>query len=86
MEKRIEISVCLGTTCHLMGASHFQTLYDDLPANLRDNVQIHWKRCLDYCKRGDHGQAPYVVINGEVVSDASLPRIVERIETLLQMR
>lgn len=80
---KITVTVCLGTTCHLMGASHLQALPDDLPEKFRSHVRIEWKRCLDLCKNGEHGKAPFVIIDGKVIEEASVSKIIECIERKL---
>ncbi|HMA66172.1 MAG TPA: hypothetical protein VKO63_13275, partial [Chitinispirillaceae bacterium] len=68
---------------HLMGASSLQTLQDDLPLSLRDNVDVTGKRCLGLCS-SNHTKAPYVLVNDEVLDEASLPKIIEKIEKVLK--
>ncbi len=80
---KIKVDICLGTTCHLMGASSLQTLQDDLPLSLRDKVDVTGKRCLGLCS-SNHTKAPYVLVNNEVLDEASLPKIIETIEKILE--
>ncbi len=82
--KIITVKVCLGTTCHLMGSSHLQTLEQDIPEHLRDRVAITWSRCLGYCKDENHGKAPYVLVGNEVMGEATVFGIVEKLELLLK--
>jgi len=79
---KIKITICLGTTCHLLGSSHFQNILQELPESLRDHIEIKWERCLGYCS-SDIGNAPYVLINEQLMHSATLPQIVEKIEALL---
>ncbi|KMQ50071.1 TRX domain protein [Chitinispirillum alkaliphilum] len=81
MEK-IVISVCLGTTCHLMGSSYLQNLENDLPSTFRDKVEIHWHRCLGYCRDENYGKAPFVLVGEELLSEATLFKILEKLEEL----
>lgn len=82
MEK-IKIDICLGTTCHLMGSASLQTLQDDLPLSLRGKVDVTGKRCLGLCS-SNHTKAPFVLVNNEVLDEASLPKIIDKIEMLLE--
>jgi len=83
MEK-ITVSVCLGTTCHLMGSSHLQTLEQDLPERFRERTSVKWSRCLGHCKEENHGRAPFVLVGDELVCEATVYKIVEKLETLLK--
>lgn len=80
---RIKVTICAGTTCHLMGGSYLQSLADHLDPELRDIVDVDGARCLGLCK-GSSAQAPFVLIDEEVISEATLPALIERIESLAQ--
>lgn len=80
---KIKVEICLGTTCHLMGAASLQTLQDDLPLLLRNKVDVTGKRCLGLCS-SNHTKAPYVLVNNEVLDEASLPKIIDKIETIVK--
>jgi NADH:ubiquinone oxidoreductase subunit E len=79
---KVTITVCLGTTCHLLGASHLQNLSQDLSPGMAEKVEIQWKRCLGFCN-SNIGKAPYVIINDVVICEATNPRIIEKIELAL---
>jgi NADH:ubiquinone oxidoreductase subunit E len=49
---------------------------------MAEKVEIQWKRCLGYCN-SNIGKALYVIINDEVICEATLPRIIEKIELAL---
>ena len=38
--KKIEIEICLGTTCFVMGASDLQELMDIIPSKYGDDVEL----------------------------------------------
>lgn len=81
--KKINITVCLGTTCHLMGSSHLQTLIDDLPPSITKHVEVVYKRCLGLCNDTNPGDTPYVIINDEIISEANLHRIIDKIRSII---
>lgn len=80
---KVKVKVCMGTACFVMGASHLQRLSEDLPEEIRDQVDVQETRCLDLCKNGHYRQGPYVEINGEIMDEASVPSVVEKITELL---
>ncbi|MDG5815784.1 NAD(P)H-dependent oxidoreductase subunit E [Chitinispirillales bacterium ANBcel5] len=82
MEKAI-VKVCLGTTCHLMGSSHLQTLEQDLPEHLATRTTVKWSRCLGLCKDDNYGKAPYVIVGDKVISEATIFKIVDALEAVL---
>ena len=79
---KIKITICAGTTCYLMGSAYLQSLEDHLEPDIREMVEIEGVRCLGLCKGENYGKAPYVKINGEIISEATLPVVLGRIEML----
>ncbi|GBR75418.1 thioredoxin [Candidatus Termititenax persephonae] len=74
----IEVEICLGTTCFVMGASALQNL--QLPESLRAKVKISYVRCLHLCKNMDKfRKAPYARIDGEVIDEAAPEKIIQNI-------
>lgn len=78
----IIVTVCAGTTCVVMGGSNLLMLEEQLPQHLRGRVKVKGARCLELCDGSHPNEAPYVKINGELLVDATLPRILARLETL----
>ncbi|MEN6356710.1 MAG: NAD(P)H-dependent oxidoreductase subunit E [Armatimonadota bacterium] len=79
---KIKVKICAGTTCYLMGGMYLQSLEDHLEPDIKCLVEIEGMRCLGLCKGENYGKAPFVMINEEVVSEASLPVVIERINLL----
>jgi NADH:ubiquinone oxidoreductase subunit E len=83
---KITVQICVGTTCYVMGASDLQMLGELLPEHLRDKVDIKGARCLGFCKDRNSGRAPFVVIDGEMMSEATVPKVIERIEDIAKRK
>lgn len=77
MEPLIDVEICTGTTCFVMGAGHLMELADDLPAHLRGVVSIAGSHCLGACTRTDLGKPPFAKVNGQLIADASAETLVE---------
>ena len=83
MEK-IKVEICCGTACYLLGAANLMTIEDDIPADMRDKVEIEARTCLELCERENLGGAPYVRINGsEILAQASREKVLDRLSELL---
>lgn len=82
MDKKIKVTICSGTACFVMGSSDILLLEERLPDNLKDMVEIDGATCLGYCKDSSNGKAPFVVVNGEILSAATLPMVINKIEEL----
>ena len=78
MEK-IQVEICLGTTCFVMGSSHLQDLIEIIPRRYNDKVS--GKPCLGLCSQDcEYSQAPYVKVDEEVVSQATVEKVLKVIE------
>ena len=82
MDKKITVNICAGTACFVMGASDILLLEEHLPQPLKDAVDIQGATCLGYCKNGEKGKAPFVEINGELMSAASLSAVISKIQEI----
>jgi NADH:ubiquinone oxidoreductase subunit E len=70
-----------------MGGSELLLLEEQLPGALKELTEIEGSPCLGACKRGSGGgaeaaHAPFVRIDGEILEEASAPKIIEYLETL----
>ena len=83
MTSKINIKICTGTSCFVMGASNIQELETELPENLTDKVNIEYVRCMELCKDGNYNKGPFVKINGNIIEEANIPKIIDEIKKLL---
>jgi len=82
MEK-IKISICTGTACFVMGASEIMLIEDNLPEDLRGKVEVEAITCLEKCKDSSCGKAPFVLVDGQLVQQATVNSVIEKIRTIL---
>ena len=83
MEK-IEVKVCLGTTCFVMGGSNLQELNDIIPEKYGDKVEVSAANCLGLCSiNWEYSKAPYVKVDEEVVTEATVEKVLEVIDKKL---
>ena len=81
---RVEVKVCLGTTCFVMGGSNLQELNEIIPQKYGDKVEVSASNCLGLCSiNWEYSKAPYVKVNDEVVSEATVEKVLEAIEKKL---
>lgn len=83
MPEKIKVQICSGTACYVMGASEILLLEENLPQHFKKWVTIEAANCLGLCKGATCGKAPYVFINGELVTNATLPGVIERIQEII---
>ncbi|MBT3201034.1 MAG: (2Fe-2S) ferredoxin domain-containing protein [Phycisphaerales bacterium] len=75
----ITVKICTGTTCYVMGASQLLSLPQLLPEGLASRVLVEGANCLDFCKNGQHGKAPFVQVNNTVIPEATIEKVKEAI-------
>lgn len=80
---QITIQICLGTACVVMGGVDPQSFVEELPPQWRDNISIQAAPCLQLCKDQAHGKAPFVLINGEILSRANAENIRQHLQKLI---
>ncbi len=82
MEAKIDISVCLGTSCFVRGS---QTLLKKIMHYVNDNnlfnlIKVKANFCMENCDNG-----PSVVINGKLIHKCTYDKIIEEIELRLPL-
>lgn len=80
---KILVELCFGTTCFVMGASKLQELESLIPPQYRKHVEIKAHTCLDLCKNATYMKAPFVKIDGEIISEATVEKVLKAIESKL---
>ena len=83
MEK-INVKVCLGTTCFVMGSSNLQELIETVPAKYGEAVDVTGVPCLGLCSIDwEYSRAPYVKVDEDVVYEATVEKVLSAIERKL---
>ncbi len=81
---KIVVKICMGTTCFVMGASDLQELTDIIPEKYGDKVEVVASTCLDFCSSNTESQAPYVIVDYDVISKATVEKVLEAIDRKLK--
>lgn len=80
MKDKVQVQICVGTACHIMGAADLITIEDLVAEPLREYIEVKGVSCLDLCRDESKGKPPFVIINGETISEATLDKVLHRIE------
>lgn len=81
--EKIEITICTGTTCYVMGGAELLPLEDHLPAETVQRCSIRGASCLGLCRDRTAGAPPFVKINNKTIPGASLAAVIAELEQLL---
>ncbi len=79
---RHKVTICTGTACFVMGGSELLLLEEQLPDDLKAITEIEGSPCIGTCKQSEFGKtqsdhAPFVQIDGEVMEQANIQKIIE---------
>ena len=85
MEK-LRVKICTGTTCFIMGAAHLQRIDEVLTGELRNAVEIEGCRCLGFCNDKSCGVPPFVMVEDECISAATIDSVVVSIQRQIKER
>ena len=81
--RKLNVDICLGTTCHVFGASDLLRVEDLLSEEQKAKVEIRGVPCLGACRDDNFGGAPFVRIGGTTLSKATVNAVADEIERLL---
>jgi NADH:ubiquinone oxidoreductase subunit E len=82
---KVNVKVCLGTTCFVMGSSNLQELLDLVPKKYGDDVDVSGSPCLGLCSIDwEFSKAPYVKVNNEVIKVATVEKVLAAIDKELK--
>lgn len=73
--KKIELEICQGTSCHLLGAQELLEALETLPDRRREAIDIQKVDCLKSCRQG-----PNIRIDGVTVSGLTADRLLGLLE------
>ena len=82
MGKKLEVKICTGTMCYVMGGADLQLLDEHLSKEILDQIDIKGAPCLSCCNKDDK-KAPFVLVGDEVLSEASINSVVNEIKRQL---
>jgi len=84
VEKKVNVKVCLGTTCFVMGASNLQGLIESVPKKYGDKVEVTGVPCLGLCSIDwEFSKAPYVKVDDDVIKEATVEKVLSAIDNKL---
>lgn len=75
--KMVEVEICLGTLCFVMGGSAFEMMGEELPDDLKKRVILKGMNCPGYCNSQSNGRPPFVKVNGKLVAEANINKVIE---------
>ncbi len=82
---KVNVKVCLGTTCFVMGSSNLQELMSIVPHKYGKEVHVEGSPCLGMCSSEyEFSKAPYVKVNNEFIKEATVEKVLAAIDKELK--
>ena len=75
---KIELKICMGTMCYVMGGAELKGIVDALPSEIRDRLEVSYSPCFGNCN--DSGEPPYVQLNGKIIPRVSKNNLIQIIK------
>ena len=76
----LTLEICMGTSCHLMGAQELVEALEAIPAEQRRQIEIKGVTCFKNC-----GKGPNVRINGVLLPNATPESLVDTLLANLEI-
>ncbi|TRX71115.1 NAD(P)H-dependent oxidoreductase subunit E [Carboxylicivirga sp. M1479] len=80
---KYKVQICCGTMCYIMGGAELHLLNESLPSSLKNKVSVEGIPCFGKCDKHEKSH-PCVLINGQVLNNASTQKIVNHLLTIEQ--
>lgn len=72
---KIEVKICMGTMCYVMGGAELKSIVASLPKEIKEAVNISYSPCLETCNNA--GEPPYIQVNGRIISRVSKANFIQ---------
>ena len=80
---KITVKICSGTTCFIMGGNRLLDIADSVKEKYGSEIEIIGSSCLEQCSY-KHSKAPFIEINGEILSEVTPEKLMSEIETQIE--
>lgn len=82
--KKINVVICTGTTCYVMGGSDLLSLKELFDKEYPGKIEIQGCGCLGSCKGDEYCRAPFVKVNETLLSEATVASVVDEVKRQLK--
>lgn len=84
-EKKIDLEICAGTACWVMGAADLLDTEAYLSRCLLEGIRLSAVPCTGRCRGTDWNNPPYVTVNGKIIGGMTPELLKDYLETILKM-
>ena len=79
--KKLQVEVCIGTSCYLLGAQDLIDAIDEMPADEKEMIDLVGTTCLKSC-----GKGPNVRINGVTIPNVTPEHLIEILQDNINLK
>ncbi|MDR1167583.1 MAG: NAD(P)H-dependent oxidoreductase subunit E [Heliobacteriaceae bacterium] len=79
---KIEVRICNGTSCCLMGASRLMKLFSIIRRRFGCKADVLTAACLGQCWR-ENNKPPHALVGDEIIYNATVEKVIENLESKL---
>lgn len=77
--KKINVEICVGTACFVMGSGRLLCLVENLSDDLRQRLSIEAALCCNLCRDWANSKPPIVKVGERVITGADEEQLMEAI-------
>lgn len=78
MNPKIQLKICMGTMCYVMGGADLKGMVEALPLDVKKHVDVSFSPCLGCCN--EKQDPPYVELNGRIVPGVTRANLLQIIK------
>lgn len=75
----VEVKICFGTLCFIMGGAAFEMLGEHLPEEIRNKVRVEGMNCPGFCHKAEFGKPPFVMVNQTLIAEANIQKVIAKV-------
>ena len=80
MTNKIEVKICMGTTCFIMCNSELQEIEQEINPKVLPFLEITGAPCLGVCKDAQYHRVPCALIEGKIIENITKNELINKIE------
>lgn len=74
MEK-INLKICMGTMCYVLGGAELKDAVDELPQEVQDIINVYYSPCLGFCHSMQ--EPPFIELNGKRIAGVNKTSLLQ---------
>ena len=76
----VEITICSGTLCHIMGGAELFEIEDKLSEIINEEINLKASVCLGHCQEPHKEKPPCITINNQLLPEATFEKIIRYLQ------